>query len=154
MKPGSCEVLGPPNAFDKMTLHFKTLKTYVLMSSITKSDNEALRFLVGYFSLGKYQNESKKADRLLHNPYGADVSSGLKSEPKGMILAGLEARKNFQQKVKFSESLQLLVVKVRSDFIQFDSIDLECELDIGRTNLRFGELAGSYFGEYRVEFGA
>jgi hypothetical protein len=112
IKRGSCEVLGPPKAFDKMTLHFMNLKTYVMMSSITKSDNEALRFLVDYFSFGKNQSESKKAERLLHNPYGADVSSGLKSEPKGMVLAGLDAKKNFQQKVKFSESLQFLAVKV------------------------------------------
>jgi hypothetical protein len=35
-----------------------------------------------------------------------------------MVLAGLDAKKNFQQKVKFSESLQFLAVKVWNRIIQ------------------------------------
>lgn len=96
-----------------MTLNFKQSKTFILISSISPSDHQSLRFIVEHFVLGKHKEETEKASRLVHNPYGAPITDSLKSEPKTMILAGPDAMANFQRKAKLSSALMALTIKVK-----------------------------------------
>jgi hypothetical protein len=85
---------------------------FILISSISPSDRSALRFLVEHFSLGMHKNETDRAKKVLHNPYGAPVSSAVKLESKNVTLAGPDAVSSFKRESTFGEEMQYLTIKV------------------------------------------
>jgi hypothetical protein len=83
-----------------------------MISSITPSDRQNLKFLVEHLVSGMHQAEAEKIRRLLHTPFGTTPSAPPKVMEKEMTLIGNDALSNFRQKERFPDSLVSLAISV------------------------------------------